>query len=402
MTFCTNCGQPLTGLAFCTNCGQAVTAGAVPPPTAGRSAGRPQGAPGPLPLPVIPASTVSGPSRRRSRRLAVILVVALVAVIGGAGVLFFVLRKSNHPDSADRNVPAVLSSASGSAGNSPSARPSTAAQTGLAPSSVAQGSVASSRVVPVIPVETVTIGQSGTPLSDPSLTTVTATVQASTARQSTSPTSALAKTTSSHSVAPKTTVAAAANPLNGPAKPLSCGSGYIVQLASETTAAVLRARIPSLIAAHLLPGGSSWTNIAGSCRIWQATTGAVLYAGPFQAAYDACDARLHGPSDAFIKIVDPDNFKTFYSCLCPTESSTLPVLQTVGQTTVWVGELQRAMEKLGYDIPGLQGEAGVPVAWGQFTADTSTAIKKFQTSSGLPATGKVDATTWDSLKAGVC
>ena len=127
-----------------------------------------------------------------------------------------------------------------------------------------------------------------------------------------------------------------------------------------------------------------------------------MYSGPFKASYDACNARLHGPADAFIKVADPVNFRTFYSCLCPTDSTVLPTLNNIGQKSVWVGEVQRAMEKLGYKIPGLQGEPGVPTAWGQFTAETASVIVKFQTDTSLPRTGIVAQSTWDTVKASVC
>ena len=185
-----------------------------------------------------------------------------------------------------------------------------------------------------------------------------------------------------------------------PAQPIDCGTGYIVQIASSTDAAELRTHVAALIKSHLLPASAHWTEIAGSCQIWTASSGAVLYAGPFASPYDGCDARLHSPADSFIKVVDTVNFGNYYSCMCPANST--PPALSPGSKGPWVGEVQRALSGNTYAIPGLEGEPGVPDAWGTYNADTVAAVKRFQTDHGLTATGNMDAASWQSLSSSFC
>ena len=208
-------------------------------------------------------------------------------------------------------------------------------------------------------------------------------------------------TTAAITTKPSSTAPAGlADPMAAPARRLACGSGYIVQIASAATASELHSHVAALVKNRLLPATVRWTEIAESCPIWTAKSGAVLYAGPFQSPADGCPARLHSPSDSFIKIVDADNYTRFYSCICPANAA-LPSLRT-GSKGPWVGEAQRALSKHGYPIPSVVGETGVPPAWGNYDADTVAAVKQFQATHALPATGSVDAASWRSLSAAFC
>ena len=83
----------------------------------------------------------------------------------------------------------------------------------------------------------------------------------------------------------------------------------------------------------------------------------------------------------------------------------LPVVTTVGQQGVWVGELQRVLgSRLDYSIGSINADpaSGDPGRWGIFTAETAAAVGRFQTDNGLAATNQVDGTTWAALQRASC
>jgi len=409
MTFCTNCGQPLSGQPVCINCGQPV-AGPPQPGSAGNNldpaattflptappTGPPMAPPpGPPPWNVGPAASmgtepfdpppvVGSPLRTgRSRRRSALLLAAavVVVVIAAVSVVIVMLHRKNQPDHADPiNVVTT------------SERVSSTSSAEFGSTVIQSGGPSLSVVSTTIPGEGGAIPGSSTTGSTGPDTTPAPTSVLPTIASGTTP----ASITKPSSPAPT----ALADPMAGPARPLACGSGYIVQIASAATASGLHSHVAALVKSHLLPTTAWWTDIAGSCQIWTAKSGAVLYAGPFLSPSDGCDARLHSPSDSFIKIVDADNYTNFYSCMCPPNAAP-PTLGT-GSKGPWVGEAQRALSKHGYAIPGLQGETGVPVAWGIYNDDTVAAVKHFQTDHALPPTGSLDAASWQSMSAAFC
>ena len=190
--------------------------------------------------------------------------------------------------------------------------------------------------------------------------------------------------------------------MDQPALPIACNTGYLVQIASALSVSDLRVRTAALLSAHKVPARVAWTPLRGSCPIWNVSEGAVLYSGPYASADDACDARLHSPADAFIKIIDPARHNDFFSCLCKPTYSSLPVLSKVGEKSSWVGDLQRALHTHGYSIAGLDGTPGEPDTWGVYTDQTRTAVQRYQTDQSLPADGTVGATTWQALQLSYC
>ena len=200
-----------------------------------------------------------------------------------------------------------------------------------------------------------------------------------------------------------TTVAAATGLSDVTAQAIACDSGYVVQLASETTPEAFVARVDAVRAAGQLPAGSRWADTTASCPGLFTATAQVLYAGPFAGPYDGCPTRLVGPWDAFVKnVADPS---AFLSCLCPQDPNGLPVVAAVGQQDAWIGELQRMLRnKLDYqgiDIDARPAD-GFPGAWGVYTQSTADAVTRFQADRGLPTTGQVDAGTWAALRSAGC
>jgi len=369
MTFCTNCGQPLSGQPVCINCGQPV-AGPPQPGSAGNNldpaattflptappTGPPMAPPpGPPPWNVGPAASmgtepfdpppvVGSPLRTgRSRRRSAILLAAavVVVVIAAVSVVIVMLHRKNQPDHADPiNVVTT------------SERVSSTSSAEFGSTVIQSGGPSLSVVSTTIPGEGGAIPGSSTTGSTGPDTTPAPTSVLPTIASGTTP----ASITKPSSPAPT----ALADPMAGPARPLACGSGYIVQIASAATASGLHSHVAALVKSHLLPT----------------------------------------PSDSFIKIVDADNYTNFYSCMCPPNAAP-PTLGT-GSKGPWVGEAQRALSKHGYAIPGLQGETGVPVAWGIYNDDTVAAVKHFQTDHALPPTGSLDAASWQSMSAAFC
>ena len=242
-------------------------------------------------------------------------------------------------------------------------------------------------------VVTVTAGTTGGPTPSSADTEAPATAPDTTAGSAgeTAPSSATA------GPAPGTTDPAA-DPMGGPARDIACAPGYIVQIASAGDDAGFVARVAELRAANQLPADVAVARTASSCAIFSGQSNSVvLYAGPYGAPYDGCPARLAGAPDAFIKGTTPDTATTYVSCLCPAQIVTVPTVDAVGQTGVWVGELQRILgNRLNLPIADLDGN------WGTYTAATADAVRAFQTRTNLPVTGTVDAGTWQALQQAQC
>lgn len=202
------------------------------------------------------------------------------------------------------------------------------------------------------------------------------------------------------------TAPAVADPLGGPLVNITCGSGYIVQVASEEDEATFARKVAELRKTNTLPPGAKRTDINSSCQIFTAQKNyLVLYAGPFASPFDACPARLASPPDAFIKGTTPETAKDYISCLCPAVPAQLPVIGAVGQQDVWVGELQRVLGTgLDYNVGSVNADPAIgdPGRWGTYTAETAAAVGRFQGDSGLPVTEQVDDATWSALQAQSC
>ncbi len=205
-------------------------------------------------------------------------------------------------------------------------------------------------------------------------------------------------------VPPKTTrkkpapAKAAAAPLGVPARNIACSGGYIVQLASDVSAAAFAAHVARLKAGGQLPAGSLAADSTHSCKLFSSQINTVvLYAGPFASKYAGCATRLSGPADAYIKGGNPEHARDYISCLCPAHTNKLPKFSHIGQQNVWVGELQRMLgNRLNIPIGDLTGR------WGIYTPDTKRAVQSFQRSQHLPANGAVDSRTWKRLQSAGC
>jgi hypothetical protein len=196
------------------------------------------------------------------------------------------------------------------------------------------------------------------------------------------------------------------DPLSAPRTDITCGQGYIVQVASELDRTALVGRVQQIRDAGTLPADAKWTETSTSCPIFTAQVNVlVLYSGPFNSPYDACPARLASPPDAFIKGTNQGTASSYVSCLCPAALGQVPAITAVGQQGVWVGELQRVLgTKLDYDVGPINadGATGNPGHWGTYTAETAAAVGRFQRDNGLPATEQVDGSTWAALQAANC
>ena len=202
--------------------------------------------------------------------------------------------------------------------------------------------------------------------------------------------------------APVAPIAPALNPMGGDYQALPCGTnGYIVQVASELSEAAYQARVAQVRAANQLPAGAHYLTADGDCGLFTAQSSLwVLYTGPFASAADACPTRLQSPADAFIKGTTDSSKQLYFGCLCVTDVAGMPAITAVGQTNVWVGELQRALRvKLEYDVGDIDGP---PPTWGVYTDGTAAAVARFQSSVGLPGSGQVDSATWRQIQNGSC
>lgn len=418
MTGCANCGAPDQVGRFCTDCGNPLAtsptslvslekprpvgpaeptqlgpARPVAPPTATYSAtsptasypappqtgsypaGPPTGSypasantggyppPGAYPPPPGPPGAYlapPGPTSPGRRRGTVALVVLAVAVLLLAAVgVWFTMRPTG-----------------GDASTTATALPPTVA-TSTAAGSSAAGSGAGSADAPARPAPVGPGGGKGDPGASSAAPTTVTTVA---------------------------TTTLAPNPMGGDRADLVCGTGYIVQIASELDQATFQSRVATLYAAGTLPAGARWTETSAGCSLFTNQANVyVLYAGPFALADQACPDRLASPPDAFIKSTDPATVGSFQSCLCT--GAARPDITAVGQQNVWVGELQRVLDAgLGYDVGAINADpaAGDPGRWGTYTEGTAAAVSRYQADQGLPVTGRVDAATWASLQNARC
>ena len=185
----------------------------------------------------------------------------------------------------------------------------------------------------------------------------------------------------------------AAQPLGVPQRNIACGTGYFVQLASETSAPAFADRVRALQAAGRVPSAALASDTRSSCGIFGGQTNLVLYTGMYSSPYDGCAARLAGPADAFIRTSTGQ--RQWISCLCPATVSELPALAP-GSSSAWVGEMQRVLGHLNIPVSGLSGH------WGDYTESTAKAVARFQKRAKLPVTGRVDGPTWAALQGAVC
>jgi hypothetical protein len=186
--------------------------------------------------------------------------------------------------------------------------------------------------------------------------------------------------------------------LGVPVREISCSNGLIVQLASERTPQAFQARVSALRSQGMVPGDAAAATTSGSCPIFANQQNTyVLYSGPFGGLGDACNDRLSGPYDAYVKGANPGTAGTFYSCICPVAPNRLPDVGQNGQTGQWVGELQRMLGHLRYGVGGLDNST-----WGVYTDGTRAAVQRFQSDHHLKATGVVNAKTWAAIKSAGC
>lgn len=204
------------------------------------------------------------------------------------------------------------------------------------------------------------------------------------------------------------TTSAAPDPMGGPHENIACGTGYIVQVASELDRPTFEGRVATLRGQGTLPPGVKWTETSTSCGIFTNQQNVyVLYAGPFPDWVAACPARLASPADAILKPTDPAQVGSFRACICPefATANPPPTITAVGQQGAWVGELQRVLgAELDYDVGSINADpsAGDPGRWGIYTAETAAAVGRFQRDHGLPVTEQVDGPTWAALQGAAC
>ncbi len=295
--------------------------------------------------------------RRRTGVIAVVVVAVAAVLVAGVGVWFLV-----RPPNRDGTGAAVQTASPPTAVSSPSATasagPSSAASTRPAPAATAGSAGSSTGSLPVV-------------------------------------------------AAPATT-AVTLDPMGGPRSDIACGTGYIVQVASELDQGAFAARVSALRAAGTLPAESKWTETSTSCPIFANQQNVyVLYVGPFADWVDACPARLSSPADALLKQTDPGAVGSFMACICPAYANnhSPPPITTIGQESPWVGELQRVLGAgLDYNVGDINAEPSRndPGRWGIYTAETAAAVGRYQADHGLPVTEQVDGQTWGTLEYQWC
>ena len=184
-----------------------------------------------------------------------------------------------------------------------------------------------------------------------------------------------------------------------PIREIPCSNGLIVQLASELNTDAFRNRVSSLRGRGLVPGDAAAATSSGSCGIFSNQSNTlILYSGPFGDLRDACRDRLSGPYDAYIKGGNPGSAGSFFSCICPARPHELPRIGTPGQTSQWIGELQRMLgAHLRYSVGGLDNSS-----WGVYSDATRSAVKRFQSDHHLEANGVVNAKTWAAIQSAGC
>lgn len=366
MSSCSACGATDQSTRFCVNCGASLTG----PPILDKQtlawAKTPEGRSSNVFLAApyrAPVGVELPPSRRRTKQWIMISAAAIVVLLI-AGVAVVVLRRP-----ADQAGPPVTTS------------------------------------VPILSPSRSTVRPMPEPVGVPAPVTMTVTQTATTSVEVPPP---IVVTSTETPPAPETTsvddpttptTAPELDPMGGANASFSCDTGYIVQIASDRARADYEARVAEIRAAGTLPADSLWSLTSASCPIFTGSTSAfVLYVGTFPSPYDGCDARLAGPADAFIRSTSPGT-NEFISCLCPAAPASLPTIVTPGQTSVWVGELQRLLGHSDYGIDDIEGSSK---NWGIYTSDTKAAVIRFQADHGLPADGSVGAKTWTALQTAIC
>jgi len=356
---CGVCGSPDQAGRFCAHCGSPI-----PPPAGAVSLGKtppvgpadPTVLANPAPSPTVPQPVPADPAPRRTRGAAALIAVAVaVLLLAGVGVWFVMRPVAGEGATVAGTVSPPT--ASGGPGTGSSGGPG--------------------KPAPIVPP-----GSKGGPETSSAASappTVVTTVATSTVGQ---------------------------DPMGGPRADIACGSGFIVQVASELTQPAFTARVAALRAAGTLPADVRWTETSTSCPIFTNQSNVfVLYAGPYPSVDAACPARLASPADAFVKPTDPAAVGSFRACLCPAAAGNLPAITTVGQQGAWIGELQRVLGAgLDYDVGSINADPSIGDAgrWGTYTAETAAAVGRFQRDSGLPVTQTVDAATWSALQSAWC
>lgn len=377
---CPGCAAPDQGGRFCTRCGGRLPV-ADPPGVSLAKRGRVgptdptvlgPGYPGfgsPSPAGPIPPSPPTIPERTRTDRprrpaAALLIGVTVVALLAaGAGVWFLVRPVGGEEGTAIAPTAAPTAVTTASAGSGAGSSGGGDPTSGLAP-----------------PVRPAPVGPGG-------------------GKDGADPSSAPATTVTSVQ-----TTTVSVDPMGGDRSDIACGSGYIVQIASELDEPTFRARVATLRANGTLPPDARWTQTSAGCPLFTTQANVyVLYSGPFDTWAAACPDRLGAPPDAFVKPTDPASVGAFLTCLCPADSTALPAITTVGERGVWVGELQRVLGAgLDYDVGPINASAGDPGHWGEYTEPTAAAVGRFQADQGLPVTRQVDVTTWSRLRSARC
>lgn len=198
-------------------------------------------------------------------------------------------------------------------------------------------------------------------------------------------------------VAPPTTATPAATGLSDvTAQPIACNSGYFVLVASENDQGSFTRRVDEVRAAGQLPSGSHWTQTSSGCALFTSSGASVLWSGPYPTAAQACAVRLTSPYDAPVRGTVPGG-DGVSSCVCPAAVGSLPPLDAGSARSQWIGELQRLLPQLDYDVGELDADS-----WGVYTPALADAVRRFQGDRGLTVTGQVDGATWSTLRSAGC
>jgi hypothetical protein len=143
--------------------------------------------------------------------------------------------------------------------------------------------------------------------------------------------------------------------------------------------------------------GSRYLQADQSCSTYAAAGKRLIaYVGPFDDLAAACAARLKlNDAQAVPRRMNADQKGPNY-CACSDPNP--PTLRAGAgengnvRVLLLVSEVQRMMKSLGYFAPAVVGDPYGP--------QTATAVRRFQFSVGLPATGTVNTRTWAALKQG--
>ena len=209
-------------------------------------------------------------------------------------------------------------------------------------------------------------------------------------------------TTTTPSLAPPTPTTSV-NPMGGDFQPLPCNTdGFIVQVASELSEAAFQQRIAVIRAAGQLPPGARYLTDEGDCGLFTAQQQLwVLYTGPFATPAHACPTRLQSPTDSFIKGITKSTKQEYFACLCVTSVAAMPPVGPGTSGASGSAELQRALRtKLKDNVGDIDGP---PSLWGVYTAETASAVARFQSDSGLSRPDRLaDEATWQQLQSQSC